>query len=70
MKEQFVIEEEGQEEVLSEENEQNLLQRFVQFIIKSKVVILEDLASEFKLKTQVNSFEFFFWNKNKLFVSS
>ncbi len=53
LKQQFVIEEEGQDESLSEENEQNLLQKFIEFIKKSKVVILEDLAAEFKLKTQV-----------------
>ena len=53
LKQEFVIEEEGQDESLSEENEQNLLQKFIEFIKKSKVVILEDLAAEFKLKTQV-----------------
>ncbi len=52
LKQQFVVEEEGQEESMNEIDEQNLLGKFVEFIKTSKVVILEDLAAEFKLKTQ------------------
>lgn len=51
MKEAFKIEEEGFEEAEDAEKEQ-LLQDFIQYIKDNKVVILEDLAMEFKLKTQ------------------
>ncbi|CAG9769244.1 unnamed protein product [Ceutorhynchus assimilis] len=51
MKEAFSVEEEGYEE--GEEGEsQNLLQEFVNYIKQNKVVIIEDLAAHFKLKTQ------------------
>ncbi|RZB41601.1 DDRGK domain containing protein [Asbolus verrucosus] len=51
MKEAFSIEEEGYEE--GDENaEMNLLQEFVSYIKKNKVVVIEDLAAHFKLKTQ------------------
>ena len=53
LKEAFSIEEEGQEQAQTEEESQNLLIEFVEFIKKNKVVVLEDLAAEFKLKTQV-----------------
>ena len=53
LKEQFTIDEEGQEAALTEEDTKNLLQEFVSFIKTSKMVVLEDLAAEFKLKTQV-----------------
>ena len=53
LKQEFQIVDEGQDESMNEMNEQNLLEKFVEFIKKSKVVILEDLAAEFKLKTQV-----------------
>lgn len=52
LKEAFSVEEEGQGEVLSETESQNLLLEFVEYIKKSKVVVLEDLAAEFNLKTQ------------------
>ncbi len=52
MKEAFSVEEEGQDQALSETESQNLLLEFVEFIKKAKVVVLEDLAAEFKLKTQ------------------
>lgn len=52
LKEAFSIEEEGQEQAQTEEESQNLLIEFVEFIKKNKVVVLEDLAAEFKLKTQ------------------
>nr|CAI5847303.1 unnamed protein product [Callosobruchus analis] len=51
MKEAFSIDEEGYEEGEQEE-EQNLLQKFVEYIKNNKVVVIEDLAAHFKLKTQ------------------
>ncbi|XP_060525380.1 DDRGK domain-containing protein 1 isoform X2 [Cylas formicarius] len=52
MKEMFSVEEEGFEE--GEEGESdNLLQEFVNYIKHNKVVIIEDLAAHFKLKTQM-----------------
>ncbi|CAH0552888.1 unnamed protein product [Brassicogethes aeneus] len=51
MKEEFSVEEEGFEEG-EEGDEQNLLQEFVNYIKNNKVVVLEDLAAHFKLKTQ------------------
>lgn len=51
MKEAFSIEEEGFEEG-DDDEKQNLLQEFIQYIKNNKVVILEDLALHFKLKTQ------------------
>jgi len=50
MKEAFSVEEEGFEE--GEEESDNLLQNFINFIKNNKVVVLEDLAREFSLKTQ------------------
>lgn len=50
MKEAFAVEEEGYEE--GEEENKNLLQEFVDFIKINKVVVIEDLALHFKLKTQ------------------
>lgn len=50
MKEAFAVEEEGYEE--GEEESKNLLQEFIDFIKSNKVVVIEDLASQFKLKTQ------------------
>lgn len=52
LKEQFSVEEEGQDAAASEEDAANLLNEFVNYIKNSKIVVLEDLASEFKLKTQ------------------
>lgn len=51
MKEAFSIDQEGFEEG-DPEDEQNLLQEFVKYIKAQKVVIIEDLAAKFKLKTQ------------------
>lgn len=51
MKEAFNIEEEGFEEGEAGD-EQNLLQEFVSYIKSQKVIIIEDLAAHFKLKTQ------------------
>lgn len=50
MKEAFSVEEEGYEE--GEGDEQNMLQEFVSYIKNQKVVLIEDLAAQFKLKTQ------------------
>lgn len=51
MKAAFSVEEEGFEE--GEESEKdNLLQEFIQYIKDNKCVVLEDLATHFKLKTQ------------------
>ncbi|XP_037049781.1 DDRGK domain-containing protein 1 [Bradysia coprophila] len=50
MKEAFSVEEEGFEE--GETESENLLQEFIDFIKTNKVVVLEDLAREFSLKTQ------------------
>lgn len=51
LKAAFSIEEEGFEEG-DEDEKENLLQEFVQHIKDNKVVVLEDLANHFKLKTQ------------------
>lgn len=51
MKEAFAVEEEGFEEG-GDENETNLLQEFISYIKNNKVVVIEDLAAHFKLKTQ------------------
>ncbi|XP_054000334.1 DDRGK domain-containing protein 1 [Hylaeus anthracinus] len=50
MKEAFSIEDEGYDKE-QQEDEENLLQGFVEYIKKNKVVILEDLAAIFNLKT-------------------
>uniref|UniRef100_A0A1A8JNV8 DDRGK domain-containing protein 1 n=1 Tax=Nothobranchius kuhntae TaxID=321403 RepID=A0A1A8JNV8_NOTKU len=52
LKSSFVIEEQGEEEQLSEDQSHNLLQDFIQYIESSKVVLLEDLASHFGMRTQ------------------
>lgn len=51
MKASFAVEEEGYDEETDADKE-NLLQDFVNFIKDNKVVVLEDLAQHFKLKTQ------------------
>uniref|UniRef100_A0A1A9WRS1 DDRGK domain-containing protein 1 n=1 Tax=Glossina brevipalpis TaxID=37001 RepID=A0A1A9WRS1_9MUSC len=51
MKEAFSVEEEGFEEADNDESS-NLLADFIKYIKDNKVVVLEDLAIEFKLKTQ------------------
>lgn len=51
MKASFQIEEEGFDEC-DEEEQENLLKSFIDHIEKHKVVILENLATHFKLKTQ------------------
>uniref|UniRef100_A0A182SFU2 DDRGK domain-containing protein 1 n=1 Tax=Anopheles maculatus TaxID=74869 RepID=A0A182SFU2_9DIPT len=51
MKQAFSVEEEGYEEEDADEQE-NSLQEFIKFIQDNKVVVLEDLAVQFKLKVQ------------------
>ncbi|CAG0883482.1 unnamed protein product [Darwinula stevensoni] len=51
MKAAFSVEEEGFEENTSP-NEESLLARFLEYIRASKVVLLEDLAAQFRLKVQ------------------
>lgn len=50
MKEAFSVEEEGYEQENNEE-EENLLQAFLRYIQENKVVVLEDLAAHFGIKT-------------------
>lgn len=50
MKEAFSIEEEGYQDE-NKEDEENLLQGFIQYIKQNKVLVLEDLAAHFGLKT-------------------
>ncbi|XP_071320029.1 DDRGK domain-containing protein 1-like isoform X2 [Trachinotus anak] len=52
LKASFIIEDQGEEEQLSEDQSRNLLQDFIQYIESSKVVLLEDLASHFGMRTQ------------------
>lgn len=49
MKEAFSIEEEGYQD--ENKDEENLLQEFIQYIKENKVLVLEDLAAHFGLKT-------------------
>lgn len=51
MKASFAVEEEGYDEETDADKE-NLLQDFINYIKDNKVVVLEDLATHFKLKTQ------------------
>uniref|UniRef100_A0A671UBA4 DDRGK domain-containing protein 1 n=1 Tax=Sparus aurata TaxID=8175 RepID=A0A671UBA4_SPAAU len=52
LKASFVVEDQGEEEQLTEDQSRNLLQEFIQHIESSKVVLLEDLASHFGMRTQ------------------
>nr|XP_039263693.1 DDRGK domain-containing protein 1-like [Styela clava] len=52
MKKSFEIDEEGQCENDDEEQEQSKLQIFIDYIKENKVVLLEDLASHFGMRTQ------------------
>lgn len=53
LKEAFSVEEEGfDENVVQEGQEENQLQAFISYIKETKVVLLEDLAAHFKMKTQ------------------
>lgn len=51
MKEAFSVEEEGFDQETDKEQEENLLQEFLTYIKQNKVLILEDLAAHFGLKT-------------------
>uniref|UniRef100_A0A1B6CB01 DDRGK domain-containing protein 1 n=1 Tax=Clastoptera arizonana TaxID=38151 RepID=A0A1B6CB01_9HEMI len=53
LKEGFSIDDEGFDDTEGEESKDNMFQEFLSFIKINKVVILEDLAAHFKLKTQV-----------------
>ncbi|XP_053389196.1 DDRGK domain-containing protein 1-like [Mercenaria mercenaria] len=52
MKEMFSVEEEGESEQAGDLSSQSLLQEFINYIKEMKVVMLEDLAAHFKIKTQ------------------
>jgi len=52
MKETFEIEEEGFDKNENENENENKLQIFIDYIKEQKVVLLEDLAGHFKMKTQ------------------
>ena len=51
LKEAFAVEEEGFDEN-PEDDKENKLEIFIQYIKDTKVVLLEDLAAHFKMKTQ------------------
>lgn len=51
LKEAFQVEDEGYDEN-PEEDQENKLEVFIQYIKDNKVVVLEDLAAHFKMKTQ------------------
>jgi len=51
LKTQFSVEEEGFDEAQDEDQQRNLLQEFIDYVKNEKVVVLEDLAARFKLKT-------------------
>lgn len=53
IKEAFTVEEEGFDESGGGGTSENLLQEFINYIKCKKVVVLEDLAAHFKLKTQI-----------------
>lgn len=63
MKELFSVDEVGEDAPHGDLDSENLLNEFVNFIKNSKIVVLEDLAAEFKLKTQVSS-SFYFKSTN------
>ncbi|XP_047627443.1 DDRGK domain-containing protein 1 [Phacochoerus africanus] len=52
LKESFVVEEEGVGETMTEEESHSFLAEFINYIKQSKVVLLEDLASQVGLRTQ------------------
>merc|ERR1711997_936868 len=51
LKESFMVDEEGFDED-DEEDQENKLEIFIQYVKDTKVVVLEDLAAHFKMKTQ------------------
>ncbi|NXD09034.1 DDRGK protein, partial [Nothocercus nigrocapillus] len=52
LKESFVVEEEGVEESMTEEESRSFLMEFLEYVKKAKVIQLEDLASHLGLRTQ------------------
>nr|XP_056711585.1 DDRGK domain-containing protein 1 [Euleptes europaea] len=52
LKESFVVEEEGVDEAMSEEESRSFLSELLNYIKSMKVVLLEDLASHMGLRTQ------------------
>lgn len=52
MKEAFEVEEEGFDQDIDETEQQNKLQAFIDYIKNEKVVLLEDLAGNFQMRTQ------------------
>lgn len=52
LKASFTVEEQGEADELTEQESRNLLQEFIQYVKDSKVVLLEDLASHFEMRTQ------------------
>ena len=50
LKEAFIVDEEGFDED-PEEDHENKLEKFIQYIKDTKVVVLEDLAAHFQMKT-------------------
>ncbi|NWJ08271.1 DDRGK protein, partial [Crypturellus undulatus] len=52
LKESFVVEEEGVEESMTEEESRSFLLEFLEYVKKAKVIQLEDLASHLGLRTQ------------------
>ncbi|NWW72599.1 DDRGK protein, partial [Climacteris rufus] len=52
LKESFVVEEEGVEESMTEEQSHSFLLEFLEYVKKTKVIQLEDLASHLGLRTQ------------------
>ncbi|NWZ83866.1 DDRGK protein, partial [Poecile atricapillus] len=52
LKESFVVEEEGVEETMTEEQSRSFLMEFLEYVKKTKVIQLEDLASHLGLRTQ------------------
>ncbi|NXF54508.1 DDRGK protein, partial [Oceanites oceanicus] len=59
LKESFVVEEEGVEESMTEEESRSFLMEFLEYVKKAKVIQLEDLASHLGLRTQAICFFFF-----------
>ncbi|NWU45366.1 DDRGK protein, partial [Hylia prasina] len=52
LKESFIVEEEGVEESMTEEQSRSFLTEFLEYVKKTKVIQLEDLASHLGLRTQ------------------
>lgn len=52
LKEAFSVEEEGEQDQDADLSSESLLQEFIGYIKDTKVVMLEDLAAHFRLKTQ------------------